>query len=207
MEPLTATLTRSVSALPSFSFSTSTPSLPPRLPAPPFSRSAALRLRSRVLRFGIPLPKATASEEASSTSPNRFFGDDRDGVATLEEVPAVEKNVISENLSPEEPKLESASDEESQMFEFLEKLNIKVENEDAYSIILYGSGALVAVWLASALVGAIDSIPLFPKLLEIVGLGYTFWFTSRYLIFKKSREELATKVEELKQQIVGSEEN
>ncbi|KAE8718531.1 hypothetical protein F3Y22_tig00110013pilonHSYRG00484 [Hibiscus syriacus] len=42
----------------------------------------------------------------------------------------------------------------------------------------YGSGALVALWLASALVGAIDSIPLFPKLLEVVGLGYTFWFTS-----------------------------
>ncbi|KAK8663845.1 hypothetical protein V6N13_083650 [Hibiscus sabdariffa] len=205
MEPLTTSLSRSVSALPSLAFSTSTPSLPLRLPTPPLSRSAALRLRSRVLRVGNPLPKATASEEASS-GPNRFFGDDRDGVATLEEIPAVEKNVINESLSPEEPKLESSSDEESQMFEFLENLNIKLENEDAYSIILYGSGALVAVWLASALVGAIDSIPLFPKLMEVAGLGYTFWFTSRYLIFKKSREELVTKVEELKQQILGSEE-
>ncbi|KAE8700081.1 Detected protein of unknown function [Hibiscus syriacus] len=100
-----------------------------------------------VLPFRNPLPKATASDEASSTAPSRFFGEDRDGVATLEEVPAL-------------------------------------ENEDAYSIILYASGTLVALWLASALVGAIDSIPLIPKLLEVVGLGYTIWFTSRYLIFK-----------------------
>ncbi|GMI94124.1 CURVATURE THYLAKOID 1D [Hibiscus trionum] len=204
MEPLTAP---SISTLPSITFSASTPSLLPRLRPPPLSRSASLRLRYRVLRFSNTLPKATSSEETSSTGPNRFFGDDRDGIATLEEVPTVEKNVINENLSPEEPKPESASDEESQMFEFLEKLNIKLENEDASSIILYGSGALVAVWLASALVGAIDSIPLFPKLLEVVGLGYTFWFTSRYLIFKKNREELATKVEELKQKILGSDEN
>ncbi|XP_044469852.1 uncharacterized protein LOC123199080 [Mangifera indica] len=29
-----------------------------------------------------------------------------------------------------------------------------------YSVLLYGSGALVAVWLASAIVNAVDSIPL-----------------------------------------------
>ncbi|KAE8680674.1 hypothetical protein F3Y22_tig00111372pilonHSYRG00092 [Hibiscus syriacus] len=202
MEPLTTTITHSISTLPAITFPTST-TLPPRLRLPPLSLPASFRLRSRVLRFSSPLPKATTSEEASSTGPNRFLGDDRDGVATFEQVPAVEKNVINEMLSPEEPELESASEEESLMFEFLEKLNIKLDNEDAYSIILYGSGTLFALWLASALVGAIDSIPLLPKLLEVVGLGYTFWFTSRYLIFKKNREELASKIEELKQQIFG----
>ena len=78
------------------------------------------------LCFNNPLPKATTSEETSSTGPNRFFGEDHDGVATLEEVPAVGKNVYNEKLPPEEPKEESAANEESQMFEFLEKLNIKV---------------------------------------------------------------------------------
>ncbi|GLT51501.1 hypothetical protein SLA2020_249070 [Shorea laevis] len=56
--------------------------------------------------------------------------------------------------------------------------------EDAYPILLYGSGALVALWLASAVHGAIESVPLFPKLMEVVGLGYTVWFSSRYLLFK-----------------------
>ncbi|KAE8696231.1 Protein CURVATURE THYLAKOID 1A [Hibiscus syriacus] len=243
MELLATTPIRSISTLPSITFSTLTPSVRRRLCPPPLSGSTSIRLRSRVLTFSNPLPKATASDEASSTGPNRVFGEDRDGVASLEEVSAVEKNVVNENLSPEEPKVNSASDEESQMYDaFLglewnekekkyhifylttyvttEKLtsvgflcsliviklgcNDELEKEDAYSIILYGSGALVALWLASALVGAIDSIPLFPKLLEVVGLGYAIWFTSRYLIFKKNREELATKVEQLKQQILGS---
>ncbi|XP_062119526.1 protein CURVATURE THYLAKOID 1D, chloroplastic-like [Humulus lupulus] len=67
---------------------------------------------------------------------------------------------------------------------------MRFESEDTYSFLLFGGGALLTLWLASAVVGAIDSIPVFPKLLEIVGLGYTVWFASRYLIFKKRREEL-----------------
>lgn len=43
-----------------------------------------------------------------------------------------------------------------------------------------------------------------PKLLEVVGLGYIVWFSTRYLIFKKNREELSAKIEELKQQVLGS---
>lgn len=85
---------------------------------------------------------------------------------------------------------------------------------DTGSVVLYGAGALVILWLSSAVIGAIDSIPLvciklqlfqyfhpkinflnanrfwfifavqFPKLLEVVGLGYTVWFSTRYLLFK-----------------------
>ncbi|MBA0870694.1 hypothetical protein Goshw_016071 [Gossypium schwendimanii] len=252
MEPLTTSLTHSISTLPPIRFSASAPCLPP----PQLSVSTARHLRSRVLRFSNLLPKATTSEEASSTSPNRYFGEDRDRVVTVEEVPAVgNNNVFNEKLPLEEPKVESAADEDSQMFDFLEKLNIKfllisflvvladdfsclsvslswflwlvtyhfyrflidsddsignylqLDSGDGYSIILYGTGALFALWLASSLVGAIDSIPLFPKLMEVVGLGYTVWFSSRYLLFKKSREELGTKIEELKQQVLGSEDD
>ncbi|XP_022752042.1 protein CURVATURE THYLAKOID 1D, chloroplastic-like [Durio zibethinus] len=203
MELLSTSLPHPISTLPTIRFFGPIPSLPPRLRAPPLPRSTNRGLRSRVLYFNNPLPKATTSEETSSTGPNRFYGKDRDGVATLEQVPAVEKNTYNEKLPPEDPKEELAADEESQMFEFLEKFNIKLDSEDAYSIILYGSGALVALWLASTLVSAIDSIPLFPKLMEVVGLGYTFWFSSRYLLFKKNREELAAKIEELKLQVLG----
>ncbi|KAF9600779.1 hypothetical protein IFM89_012387 [Coptis chinensis] len=80
---------------------------------------------------------------------------------------------------------------------------LQLDSENAYPILIYGSGALVALWLASAVVGAIDSIPVFPKLLELVGLAFTIWFASRYLIFKENRDELSTKFEELKQQIIG----
>ncbi|XVE86847.1 hypothetical protein DITRI_Ditri18aG0068100 [Diplodiscus trichospermus] len=195
-----------ISTHPSIRFLIPFPSLPPHL-HPSLSCSSPRGLHSRVVYFNSLLPKATASEETSSTGSTRYFGGDRGGVTTLEEVSVVEKNAYNAKLPPEEPKEEYATGEESQMFEFLEKLNIKLDSEDAYPIILYGSGALVALWLASAVVGAIDSIPLFPKLMEVVGLGYTVWFSFRYLLFKKNREELAAKIEELKQQVLGLDED
>ncbi|EEF31694.1 conserved hypothetical protein [Ricinus communis] len=78
------------------------------------------------------------------------------------------------------------------------------DSEDTYSVLFYGGSAVVALWLGSAVVGAIDSIPLIPKLMEVVGLGYSIWFTTRYLLFKENRDEFVTKVEELKQQVLGS---
>lgn len=79
--------------------------------------------------------------------------------------------------------------------------------EDAFSVLFYASGALVAFWLVVAVVGAVDSIPLFPKLMEVVGLGYTTWFATRYLLFKKNRDELAAEVAEFKQQVLGSDDD
>ncbi|CAI0469736.1 unnamed protein product [Linum tenue] len=44
-----------------------------------------------------------------------------------------------------------------------------------------------------------------PKIMELVGLGYTGWFVYRYLLFKQSRKELATDIETLKKKIAGTE--
>ncbi|XVF73086.1 hypothetical protein PTKIN_Ptkin12aG0172700 [Pterospermum kingtungense] len=79
----------------------------------------------------------------------------------------------------------------------------KLENKS--TVLLYGGGAIVAVWLSSILVGAINSVPLLPKIMELVGLGYTGWFVYRYLLFKSSRKELATDIEALKKKIAGTE--
>lgn len=59
------------------------------------------------------------------------------------------------------------------------------------------------LWLASTVVGAVNAVPLLPKLLELVGLGYTSWFVYRYLLFKSSREELLADIEELKKKITS----
>ncbi|KAG6386667.1 hypothetical protein SASPL_151836 [Salvia splendens] len=79
-----------------------------------------------------------------------------------------------------------------------------LDYEETYSFLAFGSGGAVALWLVAAIVSAIDSIPVLPKALELVGLGYTLWFTSRYLVLKKNRDELFARVEELKQQVLGS---
>lgn len=78
-----------------------------------------------------------------------------------------------------------------------------VENKS--TVLLYGGGAIVAIWLSSTVVGAINSVPLLPKIMELVGLGYTGWFVYRYLLFKSSRKELAEDIESLKKKIAGTE--
>merc|ERR1712196_581405 len=77
----------------------------------------------------------------------------------------------------------------------------KVENKT--SAILYGMGAIVLLWLTSTIIGAVNNIPLLPKLMELVGLSYTAWFTYRYLLFKSSRQELVQDIEELKKRMSG----
>ena len=78
-----------------------------------------------------------------------------------------------------------------------------VENKS--TVLTYAGGAIVAVWLSSVIVGAINSVPLLPKIVELVGLGYTGWFVYRYLLFKESRKELANDIESLKKRIAGTE--
>merc|ERR1719229_616288 len=47
----------------------------------------------------------------------------------------------------------------------------KVENKG--NALLIGGGGIFAIWLASTVVGAINSVPLLPKLMELVGFGYS----------------------------------
>lgn len=37
---------------------------------------------------------------------------------------------------------------------------MQFDSDDTYNVLLYGGGALVAVWLSSVIVSTIDSIPL-----------------------------------------------
>ncbi|XP_066371525.1 protein CURVATURE THYLAKOID 1A, chloroplastic-like [Miscanthus floridulus] len=90
--------------------------------------------------------------------------------------------------------------------ELIEDLKAKWDAiEDKPTVLLYGGGAIVALWLTSVVVGAINAVPLLPKILELVGLGYTGWFVYRYLLFKESRKELAADIETLKKKIAGTE--
>ncbi|XP_061353496.1 protein CURVATURE THYLAKOID 1D, chloroplastic [Gastrolobium bilobum] len=176
------------------------PSIPLR--QTPFTTTAALLSRSIFLRDL--LPRATTSEETSNGA-SQFFDEKRDGVIILEDVKAADKNEFNETEVTEDTKEELPADEQGLSMDLLDKLNF--DTDDTGSLVLYGGGAIVAVWLTAAVIGAIDSIPLFPKLLEVVGLAYTVWFSSRYLLFKKNRDELAAKIEELKEQVLGSGDN
>ncbi|CAK7348778.1 unnamed protein product [Dovyalis caffra] len=98
---------------------------------------------------------------------------------------------------------EESSLDANEIFTDLKEKWDAVENKS--TVIIYGGGAIVAVWLSSIIIGAINSVPLLPKIMELVGLGYTGWFVYRYLLFKSSRKELATDIEALKKKIAGTE--
>lgn len=78
----------------------------------------------------------------------------------------------------------------------------RVENKTQVAI--YGVGAVLVLWLSSTLVGSINRIPLLPRVFELVGLGYSAWFTYRYLLFKSNRQELISDVEDIKRKITGN---
>lgn len=60
----------------------------------------------------------------------------------------------------------------------------------------YAVGGLVTITVLRAVVVAVDSLPVLPGALELIGLGYTSWFVWRYVLFRESREELLEEIEE-----------
>ncbi|GJW14948.1 RNA-directed DNA polymerase, eukaryota [Tanacetum coccineum] len=47
-----------------------------------------------------------------------------------------------------------------------------------------GVGGGVAIWPSLICIGAVNSVPLLPKIMKLVGLGYFGWLVYRYLLFK-----------------------
>eukprot|EP00798_Chlamydomonas_sp_ICE-L_P009948 gene9948-7819_t len=96
----------------------------------------------------------------------------------------------------------SSIDTEKMIKDAQEKFDA-IENKP--QVALYGVGGVFALFLTSQLLGAINHVPLVPKMFELIGLGYSSWFTYRYLLFKSGRQELLQDVEALQAKISSSE--
>ena len=64
--------------------------------------------------------------------------------------------------------------------------------------------AAITVYVTLSVLDAIDNIPLLSSILELVGLGYSIWFVTRYLLKASTRQELFAEFDSLKQQVLGS---
>ncbi|CAH9131716.1 unnamed protein product [Cuscuta epithymum] len=117
--------------------------------------------------------------------------------------PAEHRRSSCMQVKASSPKDTSSAIDPKELFADLKEKWDGLENKS--TVLLYGSGAIFAVWLSSAVVGAINSVPLLPKIMELVGLGYSGWFVYRYLLFKSNRKELAEEIEQLKKKISGTE--
>ncbi|KAL9254418.1 CURVATURE THYLAKOID 1B, chloroplastic-like protein [Drosera capensis] len=76
--------------------------------------------------------------------------------------------------------------------------------EDKYAVASLAVAGGIALWGSTGLIAAIDRLPLVPGIFELVGIGFTGWFTYQNLIFKPDREALIAKVKELYKEILGS---
>ena len=63
--------------------------------------------------------------------------------------------------------------------------------------------SLIAVKLLLAVLGAINDLPLFSSVFELIGMGYSAWFIWRYLLKASTREQLASEFGTLKEQVLG----
>lgn len=51
-------------------------------------------------------------------------------------------------------------------------------------------GAIVALRLVLAVMGALNDVPLLAPTFKLIGIGYSVWFVSRYLLKSSTRQEL-----------------
>ncbi|MFZ9738273.1 MAG: CAAD domain-containing protein [Prochlorotrichaceae cyanobacterium] len=71
-------------------------------------------------------------------------------------------------------------------------------------VVLLFLGAIVTVKVTLAVLDVVHEIPLLAPFLELVGLGYSVWFTYRYLWEAEKRVELVQEFNKIKNQVLGS---
>ena len=69
-----------------------------------------------------------------------------------------------------------------------------------------GFGSIIAVKLTLALLSALNEIPLVEPILELVGLGYTAWFVTRFMLKSEKRQEFYEKFTDTKDSVLGTKE-
>ena len=63
--------------------------------------------------------------------------------------------------------------------------------------------SFVTLKVVLAMLAAVNDIPLVSPIFELIGIGYSGWFTFRYLLKAPTRKELAVEIESFKKQITG----
>jgi hypothetical protein len=115
------------------------------------------------------------------------------------------------------PKLPPANETEPQwqrigrqVAEFLATLpdflgNLFQKYKQALLTLVLIFSAIITVKVALAILDAINDIPLLAPTFELIGIGYSIWFTFRYLLKATTRQELSEKLQFFKKQIVDQE--
>lgn len=133
--------------------------------------------------------------------------------------PAENATVGTETITETQPMLppanESLSDTNAQLQQISAKVSTFLEQLpkyvgsffQTYKLPLISLGlifaTIVSLRVIFAIIDALNGIPLFSSFFEVIGVGYATWFVYRYLLQASTRQELAAKIQSLKQEIAG----
>jgi len=136
------------------------------------------------------------SEQINSVSPTSVVGLEREQTDNLPKLPAAEGTKFQfQQIS-------------QQATQFLDKLpdsigNFLNENRQVIFTLLFVVLSIILAKAVIAILSAVQRIPILALFFEIIGLSYTSWFTTRYLLQSQTRQELIQKISELKQRAFG----
>jgi hypothetical protein len=129
-------------------------------------------------------------------------------LAEVEEATNAELGISMEpgTLSKLPSAKESTSQQTNEQLSLLvERLNeVFSEYRQPITTIGVALAAIPFIVLTVSLLRVINAIPLFSSTFELIGFGFTSWFVYRYLLFAESRQELSQEYQDLKQQILGT---
>ncbi|KAK4364194.1 hypothetical protein RND71_015552 [Anisodus tanguticus] len=141
----------------------------------------------------LPPPPAVQSRAAKTTAYCRKIARNVAALAT-----STGEVVTAEATTAETSTTEISSELVQKIQEAWEKV------DDKYAVSSLGVAAFVLLWSSTGVISAIDRLPLFPGVFELVGIGYTGWFAYKNLIFKPDREALISKIKGYYKDIIGS---
>ncbi len=117
--------------------------------------------------------------------------------------PVIDTSEVKVIIEPEPPlskPLEKGQWIVGQVVSFLSQLSENLgsffgENQQLLINLGLIFGAIIAFRVSLAVISAINEIPLVAPTFELVGIGYSIWFISRYLLNTSSRQELGQKIQ------------
>ncbi|CAN1208706.1 CAAD domain-containing protein [Tumidithrix helvetica PCC 7403] len=121
-------------------------------------------------------------------------------------VPAIQLESSTGEVTTVAPTPSTSQQMVSNLLEQLTKLWSTYFGENqkiSLNVVITALLAIPLLILASATLNFINSIPLLPSILEIVGFGALIWFTYRYLLLAQTRQELMDNIGAWKQKIFG----
>jgi CAAD domains of cyanobacterial aminoacyl-tRNA synthetase len=139
-----------------------------------------------------------------------------------------ERNYVDENYSNESPSIAVAQPDNQSALAPANKANDQIElvgqkvsnffaqlpdntarfvQEYKLPVISFALmvAAIISLRILLALIGAVNDIPLVAPFFELIGIGYTAWFVTRYLFKAETRKELGADINQFKKEMVGKE--